>query len=132
MRLVRTASAVALAVSLVSGTFVLTDTIDSAYQDAANSSDGFDVVVRATSRSAPRATPYPSRGAVPESLLAVVEAVPGVAALWGSVSGYAELVDEKGRSLAAQMGPAMGSRVGPRRDASPPGRAADRAGRDRH
>ncbi len=113
MRLVRTASAVALAVSLVSGTFVLTDTINSAYQDAANSSDGFDVVVRATSKFNAQGNSLPEREVLPESLLAVVEAVPGVAALWGSVSGYAELVDDKGQSLAAQMGPAIGTAWAP-------------------
>ena len=113
MRLVRTASAVALAVSLVSGTFVLTDTINSAYQDAANSSDGIDVVVRATSHFSAQGNSLPEREVVPESLLAVVEAVPGVADLWGSVSGYAELVDDKGRSLAAQAGPAIGTAWAP-------------------
>ena len=76
MRLVRTASAVALAVSLVSGTFVLTDTINSAYQDAANSSDGFDVVVRATSQFSAQGNSLPEREVLPESLLAVVEGGP--------------------------------------------------------
>jgi putative ABC transport system permease protein len=109
MRLVRTAAAVALAVSLVSGTFVLTDTINSAYHEAAMSSGGIDVVVRATSRFNAQGNALPEREVVPESLLAVVQSVPGVAALWGSVSGYAELVDDKGRSLAAQSGPAIGT-----------------------
>ncbi|MEA2844288.1 MAG: putative transport system permease protein, partial [Actinomycetota bacterium] len=113
MRLVRTASAVALAVSLVSGTFVLTDTINSAYHDAANASGGIDVVVRATSRFSAQGNALPEREVVPESLLPVVESVPGVAALWGSVSGYAELVDDKGRSLAAQAGPAIGTAWAP-------------------
>ncbi len=60
-RLVRTASAVALAVSLVSGTFVLTDTVDAAFDRASTSSAQIDVVVRASAQFTAQATTLPER-----------------------------------------------------------------------
>jgi putative ABC transport system permease protein len=92
MRLARTAAAVSLAVSLVAGTFVLTDTIASALQHATASGDDVDVVVRSTAAFTPESTTLSEREPVPDSLLEAVLAVPGVRDAWGSLTGYAEVV----------------------------------------
>jgi len=109
-RLIGTAFAVALAVTLVSGTFVLTDTIDGAFHRAAAPSEGSsDLVVRSTSLFAAQANSLPEREAVPESLLARVTAVPGVHAAWGAIRGYAGLVDRDGSAIAPGGLPSVGS-----------------------
>lgn len=109
-RLVATVMAVALAVTLVSGTFVLTDTIAAAFQQAAGRPDGSsDLVVRSTAQFVAQANSLPEREPVPESLLARVSAVPGVQAAWGAVQGYAGLVDKNDRAIAPTGLPAVGS-----------------------
>lgn len=107
MRLVRTASAVALAVSLVAGTFVLTDTIAASLERATTSGEDIDVVVRATSAFSPQSATLSEREPVPDSLLETVLAVPGVRAAWGSLTGYTEVVG------AAQDRPAIGTAWAP-------------------
>ncbi len=108
-RLVRTASAVALAVSLVSGTFVLTDTVDAAFDRASTSSAQIDVVVRASAQFTAQATTLPEREALPESLLDVIAAIPGVDKVWGQVMGFAELVDKQGRPISPSGLPTVGT-----------------------
>ncbi|MEA2931724.1 MAG: putative transport system permease protein [Actinomycetota bacterium] len=108
-RLLRTASAVALAVSLVSGTFVLTDTIDAAFQRASTSSAQIDVVVRASAQFAAQATTLPERATLPESLLDVIAAIPGVDKVWGQVMGFAELVDKDGKPISPSGLPPVGT-----------------------
>ena len=107
MRLARTASAVALAVSLVAGTFVLTDTIGSALRQATTPGQDIDLVVRATSAFTPQAGALPDRERVPDSLLEKVLAVPGVREAWGSLTGYAEVMG------AAADRPAVGTAWSP-------------------
>ncbi len=108
-RLVRTASAVALAVSLVSGTFVLTDTIDGAFQQASTSTAQIDVVVRASAQFTAQATTLPERETLPESLLDVIAAIPGVQRVWGQVMGFAEMVDKEGRAISPSGLPTVGT-----------------------
>jgi putative ABC transport system permease protein len=108
-RLVRTASAVALAVSLVSGTFVLTDTIDAAFERASTSSAQIDVVVRASSQFAAQATTLPERETLPESLLDVIATIPGVDKVWGQVMGFAELVNKDGKPISPSGLPTVGT-----------------------
>ena len=113
-RLVGTALAVALAVTLVSGTFILTDTIDSAFHAAsAGTSGGSDLVIRSTALFAAQATSLPEREPVPESLVAKIAAVPGVRAVWTAVAGYAELVDKQGRAIAPKGLPTVGGSWAP-------------------
>ena len=113
MRLVRTAAAVALAVSLVAGTFSLTDTIDSAFRRATSSSPGVDVVVRATTEFRSVGNALPERETVPETLVAAIRAVPGVASAWGEVTGYAELVGKDGQAISARGLPTLGTALSP-------------------
>ncbi len=108
-RLLRTAAAVALAVSLVSGTFVLTDTIDAAFDRASTSSAEIDVVVRASALFTAQATTLPERQTLPEALLDVIAAIPGVEKVWGQVMGFAELVDKEGKAISPSGLPTVGT-----------------------
>jgi putative ABC transport system permease protein len=114
VRLVGTALAVALAVTLVSGTFILTDTVDSAFHKAsAGAGATSDVVIRSTALFAAQANSLPEREPVPESLVAKVAAIPGVKAAWAAISGYAELVDKQGKAIQATGLPTVGSNAAP-------------------
>jgi putative ABC transport system permease protein len=87
-RLGLVAVAVMLGVAFVSGTFVLTDTLERSLSVLfAQSTEGVDVTVRAE-------VPFDGspRELVPESLLATVGAVDGVQAAQGHVEGYAQVV----------------------------------------
>ncbi len=112
-RLLRTAAAVALAVSLVSGTFVLTDTIDAAFDRASTSSAQIDVVVRASAQFTAQATTLPERETLPESLLDTIAAIPGVQKVWGQVMGFAGLVDKDGKAINPSGLPTVGTSFSP-------------------
>jgi putative ABC transport system permease protein len=102
LRLALTGLAVVLGVAFMSGTFVLTDTIDHTFSALfAQTAAGESAVVRAVA-------PFGSgHGAVdrpptPESLLSVVRSVPGVAAADGSVGGTVTLLDNHGGVVGHQ------------------------------
>src|SRR5919206_2430739 len=96
-RLLGTALAVALAVTLVSGTFILTDTIDAAFHRASADTGGSsDVVVRSTALFAAQANSLPEREPVPDSLVDRILSIPGVQAAWTAIQGYAELLNKQG------------------------------------
>jgi putative ABC transport system permease protein len=114
VRLLHTAMAIALAVSLVVGTFALADTIQAAFSKAASSSPhGVAVVVRTASKFSAQGTSLPEREPVPESVLPAVRAVPGVDDAWGSVWGYAQLVDDDGKAISPNGLPTLGSAWSP-------------------
>ena len=115
VRLALTALSIVLGVGFVAGTFVLTDTMGKAFDELfKTASTGSDVVVRATTAFAET----PGRGGggggdqrdpVPESLLPVVRAVPGVAAVSGGVSGYAQMIDPAtGKAIGGAGPPTIG------------------------
>lgn len=113
-RLFGTALAVALAVTLVSGTFILTDTIDASFSRASADTGGAsDVVIRSTALFSAQANSLPEREPVPESLVERIAAIPGVKAAWTAIQGYAELVDTQGQAIAAKGLPTVGSGVTP-------------------
>ncbi|MGH9225978.1 MAG: ABC transporter permease, partial [Acidimicrobiales bacterium] len=114
VRLIHTAVAVALAVTLVSGTFALSGTIDRAFHQAATAfPNGVAVVVRSAAEFSPQASSLPEREPLPQSLLATVQAVPGVKEAWGTVWGYAQIVGKDGKAIAADGLPAIGSSWSP-------------------
>jgi putative ABC transport system permease protein len=104
-----TALAVVLGVAMVSGTLVLTDSIDKAfnfiYTDVRK---GSDVVV--TGKSAFDLTNGQGSFAptFDDSLLAKVRALPDVAEADGSVNGDAQLVDAKGKAIVFGGAPNLG------------------------
>ena len=116
LRLALTALAVVLGVGFVAGTYVLTDTIDQTFDDLFNEiSVGVDVSVRAES-SFDAASGFgggeAGRETVPDTLVATIAAVPGVAAVEGSVTGYAQLVDEEGKAITTTGAPTLGTNWG--------------------
>src|SRR3954470_19829599 len=114
VRLVGTALAVALAVTLVSGTFILTDTVDAAFHRAsADTGNTSDLIIRSTALFAAQANSLPEREPVPESLVDKVAAIPGVKAAWAAVEGYAELIDKQGKAIEAKGLPTVGSSATP-------------------
>ncbi|MGI8809777.1 MAG: ABC transporter permease [Acidimicrobiales bacterium] len=113
-RLFGTALAVALAVTLVSGTFILTDTIDASFHQASADTGGSsDVVIRSTALFSAQANSLPEREPVPESLVARIAAIPGVKAAWTAIQGYAELIDKQGDAITAKGLPTVGSAATP-------------------
>ena len=96
-RALLTSLAIVLGVAMISGTFVLTDTIrksfDGIFQDAYENTSvvvsGKEIVEGSESRAT-----------VPAALLEDVRALPETAAASGDVGGMVRLVDERGRTIA--------------------------------
>ncbi len=111
LRLALTALAIVLGVGFVAGTYVLTDTMNKAFNDLfAQVNSATDVVVRATQAFTPSAAgPGGGSGAtrnpIPQDLLPAVQAVAGVQTAQGDVSGYAQLVDPKTGKTIGGLGP---------------------------
>jgi putative ABC transport system permease protein len=98
LRAVLTGIAIALGVALMSGTYILTDTINQSFAsifDTANQNR--DVVV--SPHQALGATANVQSGTIPERMLARVRAVPGVAEAAGGVLSVATLIDAQGKRL---------------------------------
>jgi len=109
-RIIHTAMGVVLAVSLVCGTFVLTDTIDSAYAKASAPVPGqVDVVVRSAASFGAVGQEATDRETMTDSVLPAVQAVPGADRAWGTVFGYVQVVGVDGRAVAVKGLPAMGT-----------------------
>jgi putative ABC transport system permease protein len=99
LRFALTALSVVLGVGFVAGTFVLTDTMNAAFDqlfsDAAGTSD---VIVRAesaftTEQAGPGGGASADREPIPASVLPLVKSVTGVALVGGDVQGTAQMVD---------------------------------------
>jgi putative ABC transport system permease protein len=110
VRLILTVVSIVLGVGFVAGTFVLTDTMNKAFDELfATASSGSDVVVRAVQAFAPsQAGPSgggEERDPVPADLLSTVERVSGVASASGEVSGYAQMVDPATGDAIGGFGP---------------------------
>src|SRR6478735_2576056 len=89
LRTALTALAIVLGVTMVSGTFVLTDSIDKAFNSIFSSVyQGTDATI--TGKSAP---PFD------ESLQAKVEALPSVAAAIGGVAAETQLIGKNGKAI---------------------------------
>jgi putative ABC transport system permease protein len=104
LRLALTALAIVLGVTFISGTFVLTDTLHNTFADlfgTVYSKIDFQVRGVAQLGSGANAT----RNELPESLLATVRGVPGVAAAEGEVSGYAQFIAPDGKAIANGSSP---------------------------
>jgi putative ABC transport system permease protein len=103
LRLALTALAIVLGVTFISGTFVLTDTLNNTFSSLFTSVySKIDFQVRGVAQfgSGESAT----RNPLPESVLARVESVPGVAAASGQVEGYAQFVAKDGKPVPSTVG----------------------------
>ena len=106
-RLLLTLISVVIGVSFVSGTYVLTDTMNRTFEVLfAEAEAGVDVEVRA--KAAFVGDTGEDRPRVPESLLETVLAVDGVAIAEGGVGGFAQLVDKDGEAVSPPFAPTLG------------------------
>jgi putative ABC transport system permease protein len=114
LRTALTAIAIVLGVAMVSGTYVLTDSISSAFdaifsQQYANTDAvitgkaAFDLGQSGTSTAPP----------FPESVLADVKALPDVKAALGGVGGEAQLIGTNGKAIVFGGAPNLGFSVDP-------------------
>jgi putative ABC transport system permease protein len=106
LRLALTALAVLLGVAFVSGTYVLTDTMERSFdQIFRRTVTDVDLVVRARD-------PYTGGGSqrtrIPDSTLARIREVDGVATADGTTFGYAQLVAHDGDSIQNGLAPTIG------------------------
>ncbi len=103
LRLALTALAIVLGVTFISGTFVLTDTLNSTFSALFNSVyRNVDFQVRGVAQfgSGQGAT----RNPLPESVLTRVQRVPGVAGAFGEVEGYAQFLAHDGKPVSSSVG----------------------------
>ncbi|WP_433619142.1 ABC transporter permease [Dactylosporangium sp. CA-139114] len=109
VRLFLTAISIMLGVAFVSGTLVLTDTVNAAFDQLyAGLTKGTDVTVRATSAFTDTST-LQSTKPLPQTLVDTVRRVDGVAAAEGSVTGYALMLDKTGKPIQPGGAPTLGS-----------------------
>ncbi|MDQ6854463.1 MAG: ABC transporter permease, partial [Actinomycetota bacterium] len=116
LRLTLTTLAVLLGVAFVSGTFILTDTMERSFDLIFQRTvTDIDLVVRSRD-------PYTGGGTqrtrIPDSALDAVRGVNGVATADGTAFGYAQFVDRNGKSIQNGLAPTFGltwpeSGVGP-------------------
>jgi len=107
LRLALTALAIVLGVTFISGTFILTDTLHNTFSVLfGNVYAKVDFQVRGVAQLGSGANA--TRNPLPESLLATVRRVPGVAAAEGGVEGYAQFVAHDGKSIQTGGAPTLG------------------------
>jgi putative ABC transport system permease protein len=115
LRAALTGVAIVLGVAMISGTYVLTDTINAGFDNIFQGSyKNADVVVsgkRAFSNSEASASETPS---VPESVLAKIKSLPDVAAAAGAVEDEStQLIGKDGKVIQTHGAPALGLSVNP-------------------
>jgi putative ABC transport system permease protein len=99
LRLVLTGLSIVLGVGFVSGTYVLTDTMNKAFDDLfKQASSSSDVIVRASSAfegidSGPGGGGGQQREPIHQDLVQTVRSVPDVDVAAGGVTGYAKMID---------------------------------------
>jgi putative ABC transport system permease protein len=107
LRLMLTALAVVLGVGFISGTYVLTDSMNTAFDKLfENAAQGIDVYVRDASDF--EAQFGGSRQPIDESVLETVQDVKGVELAAGSVEGYAQFIDKSGKAITPGGAPTFG------------------------
>src|SRR5260370_5760684 len=103
LRLALTALAIVLGVTFISGTFVLTDTLQNTFSTLfGNIYQKIDFQVRGVAQLGSGVNV--TRNQLPESLLATVQHLPGVAAADGQVTGYAQFVASDGKAISTGGG----------------------------
>src|SRR5690242_9727925 len=119
LRLALTALAIVLGVTFISGTFVLTDTLQNTFTTLFGSIYAkIDFQVRGVAQLGSGAGA--TRNELPESLLDTIRRVPGVELANGQVTGYAQFVARDGKAIATGGGaPTIGVAFDPDQRMSP-------------
>jgi putative ABC transport system permease protein len=109
LRTVLTALAIVLGVATVSGTYVLTDSINKAFHSIFfETRQGSDVIVSGKSAFDLASDSGVTAPAFPESLLAQVRALPDVGRAEGGVNGDAHLIGKNGKAIVYGGAPNLG------------------------
>ncbi len=109
-RAILTSLAIVLGVAMMSGTFVLTDTIQKSFDDVFH--DAYkDTGVMISGKEIVKQSQ--SRATVPAELLAKVRALPQTASATGSVAGPVKLLDSHGKAVAGERVEGEGFSVDP-------------------
>jgi putative ABC transport system permease protein len=110
LRTVLTAVAIILGVAMVSGTYVLTDSIDKAFGSIfTDVRKGSDVVV--TGKAATSTDNGSTAPTLPDALLGKIRSLPGVRTAEGGVNGDAHLIGSNGKAIAFGGAPNLGFSV---------------------
>jgi putative ABC transport system permease protein len=118
LRTFLTALAIVLGVSMISGTYVLTDTITASFTKVVDGSyENADAVVSGkvafkNTNSNTEETP-----AFPDSVLAKVKGLPDVAAAAGTINDEVKLIGRDGKVISTKGGESIGTSVDPKNDA---------------
>ncbi len=119
LRLALTALAIVLGVTFISGTFVLTDTLHNTFNTLfGHVYQNIDFEVRGKAAFTDSSGTTAARKAIPESLLAPVRGVNGVASAEGSVTGYAQFVAPDGKAITTGGAPTIGLSFDPNQQIS--------------
>jgi putative ABC transport system permease protein len=109
LRTILTAFAIVLGVATVSGTYVLTDSIDKAFNSIFTTSrQGSDAVISGKSAFDVNQDSGAQAPAFDQSLLAKVRTLPGVAVADGAVNGTAQLIGKDGKAVVYGGAPNLG------------------------
>jgi putative ABC transport system permease protein len=118
LRTMLTALAIVLGVAMISGTFILTDTIKASFTKVVDGSyENADAVISGKVAFKNNDSNTATTPAFPDSVLARVKALPDVAAAAGTVSDEAKLVDRNGKVISTKGGSSLAASVDPKNDA---------------
>ncbi|MGH3131138.1 MAG: ABC transporter permease, partial [Gaiellaceae bacterium] len=113
-RAILTALAIVLGVAMVSGTYVLTDTISKAFDNLfTDSYAGTSVVIRGQDPDISFQGTETGTPPVDAALLETVRGVPEVDAAVGGIEDVAKLLDKQGKALETQGAPTFGFGIDP-------------------
>ena len=112
-RLLASALSIVLGISFLAGSFVFTDTLKGLFTDLFSSSvKGVDASVRATKAIKQSQTdngPYgDGRSSVSASIVDTILSVPEVAAAEGTIQGYGQAINKKGKLVKTSNAPTFG------------------------
>jgi putative ABC transport system permease protein len=118
LRTVLTAMAIVLGVAMISGTYILTDTITASFTKVVDGSyENADAVISGKVAFKNNESNTATTPAFPESVLAKVKGLPDVAAAAGAVSDEAKLIDRNGKVISTKGGSSIAGSVDPENDA---------------
>jgi putative ABC transport system permease protein len=118
LRTFLTALAIVLGVSMISGTYVLTDTITASFTKVVNGSyENADAVVSGKVAFRNNNSDTEQTPAFPDSVLAKVQRLPDVAAAAGTINDQVKLLGRDGKVISTKGGESIGTSVDPKNDA---------------